>query len=105
MTNRNWSTILLGASLIPSGLLVAFVGWYVFVFRPSGEERWGDAVAIFYLGALTYPISIVLVASGVFMAIRWRRSHPGQPTAWPQLIAASIALLAIPWLLLLVQVR
>lgn len=105
MRNRNWSNIVLGASLLPSGLLVAFISWYVFVFRPSGEEQWGDAVAIFYLGAIAYPLSILLLAVGVFLAVRWRRKHPGRPTAGPLLFAASVALLAAPWLLLLSQVR
>lgn len=104
MRNRNWSNIVLGASLLPSGLLVAFVSWYVFVFRPSGEEQWGDAVAIFYLGAITYPLSILLLVVGVLLAIRWRRHHPGQPTRGLLLLAAAMTLLAAPWLVLLSQV-
>ena len=105
MHSRNWSNIVLGASLLPSGLLVAFIAWYMFVFRPSGDERWGDGVVIFYLGAITYPLSILLLAIGVFLAIRWRRNHPGRPTTGPLLFVASVALLAAPWLLLLSQVR
>ncbi|QSX79370.1 hypothetical protein [Agrilutibacter solisilvae] len=105
MRNCNWSNIVLGASLLPSGLLVGFICWYMFVFRPSGEEQWGDGVAIFYLGAVTYPLSIMLLAVGVVLSVRWRRNHPGQPTAGPLLFAASLGLLAAPWLLLLAQVR
>ena len=105
MRNYNWSNILLGASVLPSGLLVAFISWYMLVFRPSGEERWGDGAAIFYLGAITYPLSILLLVAGVFLAVRWRRNHPGQPTAGPLLFAVSVVMLAAPWLLLLSQVR
>jgi hypothetical protein len=103
--NRNWSSIVLAASLVPSGLLSAFIAWYMFWYRPSGQEQWGDGVAIFYLGVFTYPLSLLLLAVGTFLAVRWRRSHPGQPTAGPLLFAASFVLLAAPWLLLLSQAR
>lgn len=105
MRNYNWSSIVLGASVLPSGLLVAFISWYIFVFRPSGEEQWGDGVAIFYPGAITYPLSILLLAVGVFLAVHWRRNHQGKSTQGPLLFAMSVIMLAAPWLLLISQVR
>ena len=96
MKNRNWSNILLIASCIPSALLTAYVLWFMLVFRPSGEEHWGDGATIFYLGSLTYPLSLALIAIATFLAIRWRRTHPGQATNGPLLFAAALALLFAP---------
>ena len=98
---RNWSSFFLKASLVPSGLLLAFIAWFMLWHRPSGQERWGDGAAIFYLGVITYPLALLLLVVGTVLAIWHRRRHPGEPTAGPLLFAASVALLAAPWLLLL----
>jgi hypothetical protein len=98
---RNWSHFFLKASLVPSGLLIAFIAWFMLWHRPSGQEQWGDGAAIFYLGVLAYPLSILLLVIGTVLAVRHRRRHPSEPTAGPLLFAASLGLLAAPWLLLL----
>jgi hypothetical protein len=100
MQHRNWSNILLVASWIPSASLVAYVLWYMLVYRPSGQEAWGDGVTIFYLGALTYPLSLALLGIGTYLAVRWRRSHPGLPTVGPVLFLVSLLLLAAPFVAL-----
>lgn len=105
MSSRNWSNIVLAASLLPNSLFLAFVVWYIFGFRPSGEEQWGDAVVIFYLGAITFPFSVSLLVVGSVLAVRWRRINPAEPTAGPFLFVASVSLLASPWLLLVALAR
>ena len=102
MPARNWPNIVLAASLFPSALLLAVLGWYVLVFRPSGPARWGDGVIVFYLGAITYPLSIALLSFGTFLAFRLKRKNPEKPGASLMLFAASVAFLASPWLFLLV---
>ena len=105
MQRRNWSNILLATSAVPSALLLAYILWYALVFRPSGEEAWGDGVSIFYLGALTYPVSLLLLLIGTLMAVRWRRLHPadiGSGLAW---FVLSVALLAAPFVALLIAAR
>jgi hypothetical protein len=96
MQRRNWSNIVLVASWVPSATLVAYVLWYMLVYRPSGQEAWGDGATIFYLGALTYPVSFILLGVGIFLAVRWRRGHPGVPTAGPALFLVSLLLLVAP---------
>ena len=105
MQRRNWSNFLLAASSVPSALLLAYVGWYMLVFRPSRQEAWGDGVTIFYLGALMYPISLVLLVAGVFLAVRWRRRNPGVRSSGPLWFALSVALLAAPFLALFAAAR
>ncbi|GHE41465.1 hypothetical protein ACFOED_01645 [Vulcaniibacterium thermophilum] len=105
MQPRNWSNILLAASSVPSALLLAYVLWYMLVFRPSGQEAWGDGVTILYLGALSYPISLVLLATGIFLAIRWRRRHPGVSTAGPLWFVLSVVLLVAPFVALFAVAR
>lgn len=102
MPARNWPNILIAASLIPSTLLLAVMIWYILVFRPSGEERWGDGVIVLYLGAITYPLSIALLSFGTFLALRLTRKTPEQPTASLLLFVASVAFLVFPWLFILV---
>ena len=101
MQRLNWSIIVLALSSAPSAVLLAYLLWYMLVYRPSGEEAWGDGATIFYLGALTYPISLVLLVVGTFMAVRWRRRHPGAPTAGPVWFALSVALMIAPFVALL----
>jgi hypothetical protein len=96
MHSRNWSNIILAASLVPSALMLAYVLWYMLAFRPSGQEAWGDGATIFYLGALAYPVALVLLSIGTFLAVRWRRHHPGAPTADPGWFALSLLLLVAP---------
>ena len=105
MQRRNWSNIILAASAAPSAVLLAYVLWYMLVFRPSGQEAWGDGVTIFYLGALTYPASLLLLLVGIFMAVRWRRRHPGVASSGPAWFALSVALLAAPFVALFVAAR
>ena len=105
MQRRNWSNILLVASWIPSALLVVYILWYMLVFRPSGQEAWGDGATIFYLGALTYPLSLVLLGVGLFLAVRWRRKHPGLPSIGPGLFVISVLLLVAPFVALFVGAR
>ena len=81
---------------------MTYVLWYIMVFRPSGEERWGDGASIFYLGAITYPLSLALLIVGAALAVRWRRKYPGRPTAGPILFAASWFQLFAPVAALLV---
>lgn len=73
-TNR-WPNVLLAASIVPMALLCAFIVWYQFVFRPSGQERWGDAAAIFYFGALAYPVSLLLLFIGCIWLYRRGRER------------------------------
>ena len=105
MQRRNWSSIVLASSSFPSGLLLAYVLWYVLVFRPSGQEAWGDGVTIFYLGALTYPLSLFLLLVGILMAVRWRRRNPGIPSSGPLWLVLSVALLVAPFVALFVASR
>ena len=105
MQHRNWSNTVLIASCVPSALLVAYIAWYMLVFRPSGQEAWGDGVTIFYLGVLTYPLSLALLIFGAFLAVRWRRKHPNRPSFGPVLFAVSLLLLAAPFVALLAAAR
>ena len=105
MQRRNWSNILLATSAVPSALLLAYVLWYALVFRPSGQEAWGDGVSIFYLGVLTYPLSLLLLLIGTLMAVRWRRLHSDQIGSGPAWFVLSVALLPAPFLVLLLAAR
>jgi len=105
MQRRNWSNIFLAASAVPSALLLAYVLWYALVFRPSGEEAWGDGVTIFYLGALTYPASLLLLLVGTCMAVRWRRLYPDIVSSGPAWFLLSVALLAAPFAALFFAAR
>ena len=102
MQRRNWSNILLAVSAVPSASLLAYVLWYALVFRPSGEEAWGDGVSILYLGALTYPVSLLLLVIGMLMAVRWRRLYPADIGSGPAWFVLSVVLLAAPFIALLV---
>jgi hypothetical protein len=101
MQRRNWSNIILAASSAPSALLLVYLLWYMLVFRPSGQEAWGDGATIFYLGVLSYPTSLALLVVGTFLAVRWRRRHPGAPTAGPAWFALSVVLMVAPFVALL----
>ena len=101
MQHRNWPKIALLASWVPTALLVAYILWYMLVFRPSGQEAWGDGATIFYLGVFTYPLSLALLIIGAVLAIRWRRRNPGKPSAGPILFAVSWLLLFAPFVVLL----
>jgi hypothetical protein len=100
MQRRNWSTVALAASSAPSALLLAYMLWYVLVYRPSGQEAWGDGARIFYLGTLTYPSSLILLLIGTVMAVRWRRQRPGVASTGLAWLALSVALLVAPFLVL-----
>ena len=86
-------------------MLLAYVIWYALVFRRSGDEAWGDGVSIFYLGALTYPVSLLLLLIGTLMAARWRRLHPADVGSGPAWFVLSVALLAAPFVALLMAAR
>jgi len=105
MNHRNWSNTAFIASWVPNALLVAYIAWYMLVFRPSGQEAWGDGVTIFYLGVLTYPLSLILLLLGTFLAVRGRRKHPNQPSLGPVLFAVSVLLLVAPFVALLAAAR
>ena len=105
MQTRNWSNAVLIASWVPSTLLVAYVLWYMLVFRPSGQEAWGDGATIFYLGALTYPLSLGLLILGGYLAVSWRRSHPHLRSAGPALFVVSVGLLIAPFVALFAAAR
>jgi hypothetical protein len=62
MHSRNGSNTLPGALSVPSGLLFGFIFWYMFMFRPCGQEQRRDGMAIFQLIA-TYPLSTLLLAA------------------------------------------
>ena len=79
MQSRNWSKTFLVASWGPSALLVAYILWYMLIFRRSGQEVWGDGATIFYLGVLAYPLALLLLAIGTYMSFRWHRRHPSTP--------------------------
>ena len=100
MKYRNWPKITLLASWIPTALLVAYILWYMLFFRPSGQEAWGDGVTIFYLAALTYPLSLALLVVAVVLAIRRRRRLPDQQSAGPILFTVSALLLLAPFVAL-----
>ena len=100
MQSRNWSKTFLVASWAPSALLVAYILWYMLIFRPSGQEVWGDGATIFYLGVLAYPLALLLLAIGTYMSFRWHRRHPGQRTTDPALFAVSVVLLVVPFVAL-----
>jgi peptidoglycan biosynthesis protein MviN/MurJ (putative lipid II flippase) len=101
MQRLNWSNIVLALSSAPSAVLLAYLLWYMLDYRPSGQEAWGDGATIFYLGALSYPISLLLLVVGTFMAVRWRRRHPSAPTAGPAWFALSVVLMVAPFVALL----
>jgi hypothetical protein len=63
MHSRNGSNTLLVALPVPSGPLFGFIFWYMFMFRPCGEEQRRDGMAIFQLVATTYPLSTLLLAA------------------------------------------
>jgi len=48
---------------VPSGPLFGFIFWYMFMFRPCGQEQRRDGMAIFQLVATTYPLSTLLLAA------------------------------------------
>ena len=100
MQRRNRSNIVLAASAAPSAVLFAYVLWYTLVYRPSGQEAWGDAVSIFYLGALTYPLALLLLTLGTFMAVRWRRRSSSTSNSAPAWFALSLALMVAPFIAL-----
>ena len=99
LPRRDWPTIFLGASLVPSALLIGFILWFMFWYRPSGQERWGDAVAIARVGVLTYPASLLLLGMGAVIALR-RPLSASLSRAFMPLFVASCVLLVFPWFLL-----
>ena len=101
MHQRNWPKIVLLASWAPTALLVIYILWFALVFRPSGQEAWGDGATIFYVGALCYPLSVALLIIGAVLAVRSRTQHPGKPSAGPLLFAASWFQLFLPFVVLL----
>lgn len=92
-----WAKALLVVSWIPSALLVAYIAWYTLVFRPSGQEAWGDGATIFYLGAITYPLSLGLITLGVTIGCRSRRKYSAHQSIGPVWLLVSGALLVAPF--------
>lgn len=98
-----WPQILIGASIVPMLMLSAYIIWFASVFRRSGRENWDDAVSIFNLGVLAYPISLLLLVagcSGMFL-LRSHDLHPF-PLLSRVLFVFSIIGLAMPWFVLIV---
>ncbi len=78
------------------GLMIGLVGWYHFIHRASGNEQWGDAVVLFNVGIVAYPVSLLLLGAGVIVRARGRGSQSGSVRFGANLIVASLIALAIP---------
>jgi hypothetical protein len=89
-----WPQVLVAASLFPMLFLCAFILWFHFIFRPSGQEAWGDAAWVFDLGVLTYPVSILCVT------IAWLWARKINVSLSRFLWTLSVGALAMPWFLL-----
>jgi hypothetical protein len=95
--------VVLGLSLAPMLLWCVFLAWWMAYFRPSGLERWGDGVVLFYVLFAAYSLTLVLWAiGGVWAIVRWRKSRLEVPRATIALIAVAVIVLAVPPVLLLI---
>ena len=97
-----WPFGILIASLVPMLLLCAFITWYQLVFRPSGQERWGDAAVIFYLGAWSYPLSLLLLLVGCVWLYKLGREPLRKSLSFIiSLLSANALALVAPFVLVL----
>jgi small-conductance mechanosensitive channel len=82
-------------------LLSAFIIWFQFALRRTGLEVWGDGAAILYLGAATYPASLLLLLIGSFW-VSWvrRKAQESVPVLARVMFIASVVALVLPWFLL-----
>jgi hypothetical protein len=95
--------IVLGISLVPVALWFALVAWWFAYFRPSGLERWGDGVILFYVLFAAYPTTLVLgLIGGVWALLRSRKWQLHVPRLTVALVGiAVVVLVALPAILLI----